>query len=63
MEVQHSHTTHTIYRAGPADEVQGSLPTFSYDPDTSDAVYSTSVVAEEFTDISGQGITVHLTQL
>ena len=55
-------TTSVLRIAGPADEVQGSLPTFSYDPDTSDAVYSTSVVAEEFTNV-GQGITNHLTQI
>ena len=55
-------TTNTIYRAGPADEIQGTISTFSYDPDTADAVYSTAVVAEEFTG-SGAGIVGHLTQI
>ena len=55
-------TTSTLYRGGPADQIQGTIPTFSYDPDTADAVYSTAVVAEEFTG-TGEGITGHITQI
>ena len=45
-------TTSTLYLAGPADEIQGSLSTFSIDPDTSDAVYSSSITSQAFTDVS-----------
>ena len=55
-------TTSTLYLAGPADEVQGTVPTFSYDPDTADAVYTAAVVGEEFTG-TGEGITGHITQI
>ena len=55
-------TTSTLYLAGPADTIQGTLSTFSYDPDTADTVYSSAVVAEAFTTI-GTGITGHLTQI
>ena len=55
-------TTSTLYLAGPADTVQGTASSFSYDPDTADAVYSSAVVTEAFTN-TGTGITAHLTQI
>ena len=55
-------TTSVLRNAGPADEVQGTASSFSYDPDTSDAVYSTSVPTTDFTN-TGEGITNHLTQI
>ena len=55
-------TTSVLRNAGPADEIQGTASSFSYDPDTADAVYSSAVVSEEFTN-TGTGITAHLTQI
>ena len=55
-------TTSTLYLAGPADTIQGTIPTFSYDPDTADAVYTAAVVAQGFTG-TGVGIVGHITQI
>ena len=55
-------TTSTLYLAGPADTIQGTIPTFSYDPDTADAVYTAAVVAQGFTG-TGVGIIGHITQI
>ena len=45
-------TASTIYRAGPADEIQGTLSSFSVDPDTADAVYSSSITSQAFTNVT-----------
>ena len=42
-------TASTIYRAGPATEIQGTLPTWSYTPDTGGLVYSSSITTRQFT--------------
>ena len=55
-------TTSTLYLAGPADTIQGTIPTFSYDPDTADAVYSSAVVAQGFTG-TGEDIVIYITQI
>ena len=55
-------TTSVLRNAGPATEIQGTASSFSYDPDTADAVYSTSVPTTDFTN-TGTGITAHLTQI
>ena len=55
-------TTSTLYLAGPADTIQGTTSSFSYDPDTADAVYSSSITSEAFTN-TGAGITGHITQV
>ena len=55
-------TTNTIYRAGPANEIQGTVAAFSYDPDTSDTVYSTAVTNQAFTTL-GTGITENITEV
>ena len=55
-------TTSTLYLAGPADTIQGTLSSFSYDPDTTDTVYSSAITSEAFTN-AGTGITAHLTQI
>ena len=55
-------TTSVLRNAGLATEVQGVSSTFSYDPDTADAVYSTDVTNQAFTSGSVD-ITAHLTQI
>ena len=55
-------TTSTLYLAGPADEVQGTVPTFSGDPDIGDVVYTSSIPATEFT-IHGVNTSAHLIQV
>ena len=55
-------TTSTIYRAGPANEIQGTVAAFSYDPDTSDTVYSTAVTNQAFTTL-GTGITENISEV
>ena len=55
-------TTSILRNAGLATEVQGVTSTFSYDPDTADAVYSTDVTNQAFTSGSVD-ITAHLTQV
>ena len=55
-------TTSTLYLAGPADTIQGTVPTFSGDPDIGDVVYSSSIPATEFT-IHGVNTSAHLIQV
>ena len=53
-------TTSVLRNAGPATEIQGTESSYSYDPDTADAVYSTSVTNQTWT---GSNITDYLTQV
>ena len=55
-------TTHTIYRSGPADTIQGTIPTFSGTPDTGGLVYSSSIPATAFTT-TGVDTSSHLMQI
>ena len=55
-------TTSTIRRAGPATEIQGTIPTFSGDPDIANTVYSSSIPATEFT-VLGVNTSAHLIQV
>ena len=55
-------TTSTLYLAGPATEIQGTVPTFSGDPDIGDVVYTSSIPATEFT-IHGVNTSAHLIQV
>ena len=55
-------TTSVLRNAGPATEVQGTIPTFSGDPDTANTVYSSSIPATEFTT-AGVNTSAHLIQV
>ena len=55
-------TTSVLRNAGPATEIQGTIPTFSGDPDTANTVYSSSIPATEFT-VAGVNTSAHLIQV
>ena len=55
-------TTSVLRNAGPATEIQGTIPTFSGDPDTANTVYSSSIPATEFTTV-GVNTSAHLIQV
>ena len=55
-------TTSVLRNAGPATEIQGTIPTFSGDPDTANTVYSSSIPATEFT-VLGVNTSAHLIQV
>ena len=55
-------TTSVLRNAGPATEIQGTIPTFSGDPDTANTVYSSSIPATEFT-VVGVNTSAHLIQV
>ena len=55
-------TTSVLRNAGPATEIQGTIPTFSGDPDTANTVYSSSIPATEFTTV-GVNTPAHLIQV
>ena len=55
-------TTSVLRNAGPATEIQGTIPTFSGDPDTANTVYSSSIPATEFT-VLGVDTSAHLIQV
>ena len=55
-------TTSVLRNAGPATEIQGTIPTFSGDPDTANTVYSSSIPATEFT-VLGVNTSAHLIQI
>ena len=55
-------TTSVLRNAGPATEIQGTIPTFSGDPDTANTVYSSSIPATEFT-VVGVNTSAHLIQI
>ena len=55
-------TTSVLRNAGPATEIQGTIPTFSGTPDTGGLVYSSSIPATEFT-VVGVNTSAHLIQV
>ena len=55
-------TTSVLRNAGPATEIQGTIPTFSGDPDIANTVYSSSIPATEFTTV-GVNTSAHLIQV
>ena len=55
-------TTSVLRNAGLATEIQGTVPTFSGDPDIGDVVYSSSIPATEFT-VHGVNTSAHLIQV
>ena len=42
-------TTSVLRNAGPATEIQGTFPTWSYTPDTAGSVYSSAITTRQFT--------------
>ena len=55
-------TTSVLRNAGLATEIQGTIPTFSGDPDIANTVYSSSIPATEFT-VLGVNTSAHLIQV
>ena len=53
-------TTSVLRNAGPATEIQGTLPTWSYTPDTAGLVYSSAITTREFT---GSNLTEYIAEM
>ena len=55
-------TTSVLRNAGPADTIQGTFSNYSYDPDTTDTVYSNAVVNNPWS-AAGADIETHITRV
>ena len=55
-------TTSVLRNAGPADTIQGTFSNYSYDPDTTDTVYSNAVVNNPWST-AGADIETHITRV
>ena len=55
-------TTDTLYVSAAPSEILGTIPTFSYDPDTANTVYTNAALSIPFTN-AGVGIATHLQQI
>ena len=55
-------TSDTLYVSAAPSEILGTTPTFSYDPDTANTVYTNAALSVPFTN-AGVGIAAHLQQI